>query len=230
MKQIPGFSVFAAIIAALIGGLCAPLSMAAPAAGDTYVYRVINGYNNETVGYVRQALTPASNAQGQVVAVAVDNRALGLPRTDVYTGEGQWLRRPLDNHGMPVEYEFTPALPAVQSPLASGQSWSVRVNAMAGEVRRSVRVDGAVLGTERLRVPAGEFDTVKIRRTIYPGDAGDFKTETQIFEVDWYAPALGRSVRTETKSKWLQPCRRSVCEYRGDWFVYELTEAQAAAK
>jgi hypothetical protein len=58
-------------------------------------------------------------------------------------------------------------------------------------------------------------------------------TETQIFEYDWYAPALGRSVRTETRSAWgdtRSGCLRGArCDYRGDWHIYELAEAPARA-
>lgn len=213
------------------------LTTAASAHADAFVYRVINGYNKETVGHVRQEITPASTAQGQVLAISVDNPALGVARTELVTPGGQWLRRVLDNHGVPVEYDFDAALPAVQPPLTTGKSWSVRVPArVAGETRnRSVRVDGWVLGNERIRVPAGEFDTVKIRRAIYAGDADYFVSETRIYETDWFAPALGRSVRTETNSSWRDTrsgCRRiaSQCDFRGDWFVYELTEAPATAR
>lgn len=218
----------------VITAICAYFALAAPAAANPLVYRVTNGYNNETVGHVRQELAPPSTPQGQVVNIAVDSPALGLTRTEVYAGEGHWLRHTLDSHGVPTEYEFTPALPAIQAPFNAGQAWSTRVNAMVklgGEsLRRSVRVDGTVLGTERVRVPAGEFDTVKIRRFIYPGDQELSKTETHIYEIDWYAPALGRSVRTETRSKWLEPCGRRLCEHRGDWFIYELAQTAAAAK
>lgn len=207
------------------------------APGDVWVYRVINAYNRETVGHVRHERAAASTAQREVLAVTVDDRALGLDRTEMVAPGGQWLRRPLDNHGIPVEYDFfsTP-LPAVQATLATGQSWSARVPArVAGETRnRSVRVDGRVLAAERIRVPAGEFDTLKIDRVIYPGDSDYFISETRIYEIDWYAPALGRSVRTETRSTWRDTrsgCRRAEhCTFRGDWHVYELIEVTTATR
>ena len=216
--------------------LCIPVSIATttPATGDAYVYRLVNGYNHETVGHIRHEVTEATMAQGAVVSVTVDKPSLGLSHTEIYTQAGQWVRHPLDNHGIAVDYEFTPALPVYLSPLVAGKSWSVRVNAkVPGEnTNRSVRIDGEVLGNERIRMPAGEFDTVKIRRIIYPGDAGDFKTETQIVEFDWYAPILGRSVRSETRSSWRTQsgCRRGYRDYRGDWNVLELTEAHAATR
>ena len=221
---------FALGLIALVITLSLP-AMAAPAAGDAYIYRLVNGYNGETVGNVRYEISDASTARGLVVSVTVDTPGIAMPRTEIVTPDGQWWRRPLDSHGLAIGYEFTPALPAVVMPVA-GKSWSMRVNASidGAAQTRSVRIDGDVMGNERIRVPAGEFDTVKIRRSIYPGDAGDFKTETRIVEMDWYAPALGRSVRTETRSSWRQSqgCRRGYCTYYGDWNVLELTEAHLA--
>jgi hypothetical protein len=202
----------------------------APAAANDLLYRVTNAYNQETVGHVRRA----STADTQLVNVSVDSPALGLSRTEVHAGDGLWLRYTIDSHGVPTEYEFSPALPARPALLNVGASWSTRVNAMVtlgGErVRRSVRVDGTVLGAERVRVPAGEFDTVKIRRIIYSGDQQTSRAETRILEFEWYAPALGRGVRTETRSSWMESCGRRTCEYRGDWFIHELAQAGAAAK
>lgn len=209
-----------------------------PAQADSFVYRVVNGYNREVAGHVRQAISPATTPQGRVFEVSVDTPALGLARTEIYTPQGQWLRRTIDNHGIPVEYVFSAsALPVVPSvPATTETTWSVRVPArVTGESKdRSVRIDGRVLGNERIRVPAGEFDTVKIGRVIYAGDADYFVSETRIVETDWYAPALGRSVRTETRSTWRDTrsgCRRvpSHCDFRGDWFIHEMTEAPRAA-
>lgn len=226
---------FSTIALAAASILCAWPTAAAAQTANAYVYRVINGYNNETVGHVRQEIAPATTAQGQVLSVTVDNAALGVARTEMYTPDGKWLRRPIDNHGRPVEYDFSSALPAVP-PTASAPSWSVRVPArVAGEDKnRSVRIDGRVLGNERIRVPAGEFDTVKIQRVIYAGDSEYFRSETSIFEIDWYAPTLGRSVRTETRSVWRDwhsGCRRwERCDFRGDWFVFELAEARPSTQ
>jgi len=108
----------------------------------------------------------------------------------------------------------------------------VRVNALVPGATspRSVRVDGTVLGRERIRVPAGEFDTVKIRRVIYPGDAYFYLNETKIIEYDWYAPALGRTVRTDSRSEYIDTSRcgrgGGTCMFRGDWDVFELVDAK----
>src|SRR6476659_5143520 len=79
---------------------------------------------------------------------------------------GDTYTYPVINHDQPVEHEFATPYPAYVFPLDTGKKWSVRVegrDAATGQ-RRSVRVDGAVLGTERVTTPAGAFDTIKVRR------------------------------------------------------------------
>lgn len=199
----------------------------APTVGDTYVYRVINAYNNEVRGEVTYRVD-AVDAGRVTLSVTPDRPSLGAPRTDVLAGDANWLRHPLINHDVPVEYDFSPAFPAYVVPLDGGKSWSMRVSATeaASGRRRSVRVDGDVVGSERITTPAGAFDTIKVKRRIYAGDFESSRMETNITETDWYAPALGRSVRTERNSGYIdqQQCaNRGTCSpVRGDWDVFEL--------
>ncbi len=215
---------FCAGIAAVAG--TAP-AMGAPVAGETYVYRLTNGYNNETRGLVTHRIQQV-DADRVSVAVSADQSTREVPRTEIYSGDGNWLQRALPSHDHPRVFEFAPVYPAYAFPLDRGKSWSTRVIAVdpATGRRNSVRVDGKVIGNERIRVPAGEFDTVKIRRIVYAGDWDGFRHETKITEFDWYAPALGRTVRSEVKSGYMDSSRcgaRFGCEVvRGEWNVYEL--------
>lgn len=202
------------------------------AVGEIRVYRLSNGYNNEVRGqFVHQV--EKIEADRAVVSITPDRPSLGQPYTEVSTMEGNWLRRQITSHDQPVVYEFATAYPAYVRPFEPGKSWSVRVNATdpATGRRGSVRVDGKVLGAERIRVPAGEFDTIKIRRYVYTGDWDYFLQETTIDETDWYAPALGRPVRMESESRWkdLSRCNKSGCPwFYGDWNVYELVALNPA--
>ena len=105
----------------------------------------------------------------------------------------------------------------------------MRVNAYVPATggQRSVRVDAKVIGNERISVPAGEFDTVKIERSIYAGDAEYNLRETNTFEVEWYAPALRRSVRLVSKSEYRDIAKGIRNQLmRGDWNIFELTTIQ----
>ncbi len=222
----------AAGILALIAATLAPTALAAssPVVGDSYVYRFVNGYTKEVRGQLLYRVDKV-DSNTIVVSVTPDSAAAGLQRTEIYTKEGNWLKHQVESHGGQAEYEFGTAYPAYVFPLDTGKSWSVRVNAtIAGERKtRSVGVDGTVLGSERIRVPAGEFDTVKIRRLVYPGDWDYFLMETKIVEFEWFAPVLGRTVRTEIRSEYVDQRRgRPNQLQRGDWNVYELVEVRAA--
>ena len=213
---------------------------ALPAAGATAVYRVINAYNGEAQGEIQYRVDQVGAGQ-VVVAVTTNSAYAGLPHTEVYTAEGSWLRHPVVNHDHPTDYDFAPPYPAYPFPLDFGKSWSLRVNATNPATGRvnSVRVDGQVAGGERVNTPAGTFDTIKIVRTVYAGDFEIFLKETIISEIDWYAPALGRAVRTERKSGWFDAGRASEGGgifggndgwVRGDWSVYELVSYTPAVK
>ena len=220
--------------AAIVAAGAGPAAAAAAAAGDTYVYRVSNGYSKEPRGQISYRIERV-DADRIAVSVTPDSPALGQAYHVIYTHEGNWLRHPLANHDRPVEYEFAQPYPAYAFPLDPGKSWSVRVDATnpAAAKISNVRVDGTVLGTERIRVPAGEFDTIRIRRLVYAGDWDGFLRETNIMETEWYAPALGRAVRSESRSEWkdLSRCGRADCQpFRGDWNVSELVAVTLAPR
>lgn len=218
-------------IAATIVGVILAAGAAAgtlAATGDTYVYRVSNGYNSEVRGKISYRVEKA-DADRIEVSVTTDTPSVGAARTEIYTKDGNWLRHPLVNHDQYRDYDFSSALPVY----AESGTWSVRVNATDAATgrRNSVRVDGEVVGRERITVPAGSFDTIKITRRVYAGDWDGFMRETNIVETDWYVPALGRPVRRESKSSWqdLSRCARGGCPwFRGDWNVLELAETSVA--
>jgi len=185
-------------------------------------------------GQVLQEVT--STGSGRIAySVTPDTAMAGWQHTVVVTPEGNGLRQLIDSHGEKIAYEFAAAYPAYVFPLDAGKSWSLRVKAaVADDPRgRSVRVDGKVIGAERIRVPAGEFDTIKVRRWVYPGDVAFMLDETQITETDWYAPVLGRAVRTERRSSYVDYnlCGQfPACVAHGDWDIYELVEMRVARR
>ena len=227
------FGLVAGLIAATaVATAAVQYSTVRPSAGDTYVYRVINGSNNESGGQLSYRVD-SSGADRIVMSVTSDKPGQPVATTEIYTPDGKWLRHPLINRDQPVDYEFSPAYPSYEFPLEPGKQWSSRVDATnpASGVRRSVRVDAKVIGTERIRVPAGEFDTIKIQRTVYAGDSEPnlSKTETTIAETEWFAPALGRSVQFTRRSGYIDAARgphsRAV---PGDWNIYQLVSLPQA--
>jgi hypothetical protein len=187
--------------------------------GETWSYVAHDGYTGLPRGTVEYRVT---GIQGDVVTVDVRTGNHGW--TERYARNLNWIERPMTNL---QDFRYQPPYPALPFPLAAGKSWHSHVAATdpaTGKTNR-VRIDGEVVGWDRVRVPAGEFDTLKARRYVYAGNAGFFKTEERIQEYDWYAPQLGLIVRSEAKSEHMDNsmnCKGQCNIVRGDWIVMEL--------
>lgn len=215
-----------------MGTVTAP---APPRQGDRFDYVIRNGYNGETLGRLEYRIDSVASAN-YAASVNTGAAASSFPGKALLALDGNWIRHALTNHNQFTEYEFNPPYPDHAFPLSLQSAWSQRVNARNAATGRvqSVRVDGNVLGAERISTPAGQFDTIKIARKVYVGDFDAFLSETQISETEWYSPQLGRAVRLERNSEWLDQSRgasgsmfNSNQLIRGDWLVYELAAAPA---
>ncbi len=218
-----------------VSALAALVLLVAPAAavaavGDAFVYRVTDRYTGETRGDIT-FLVDKVEANRIVTSVNSQNSLVEAGRTAIFSSDGNWVRHAIDSHGFPQTIEFSTESPAYAFPLAVGKRWSMRAPARVvptGQVR-SVRIDAEVVGAERIRVPAGEFDTLKISRVIYGGDGNNFESETRISQTEWYAPALRRAVKTEVRSAHLDMrISRGNRVARGDWDLHELIEVRPA--
>lgn len=120
-----------------------------------------------------------------------------------------------------------PPYAALPSPRSAGKTWRTYVRAYDPEGGRlnRVRIDGEVLGRERVRVPAGEFHTLKVRREAYAGNAAYFESEKNITECEWYAPVPGVAVRRCAYTLHhdnSRNCRGQWIVVRGDWVVIKF--------
>jgi len=216
----------------LAGNPFAPVEPSQLAVGDTYVYQISDGYRNKPPQQITYRVDQIE-ADRIVMSVNPDTGNEGGARIESYTRDGNWLRHPMFNRDDIVIYDFNIPYPAYVFPLAPGKSWSMRVIAThPSQGRRSVRVDGKVLGAVRIRVPAGEFDTIQVRRQVYAGDTG-YGAETHISETDWYAPSARQFVASEGTSSHVDTSRSGggrgdpPLRVRGDWLVAELVRYSA---
>ena len=74
--------------------------------------------------------------------------------------------------------------------------------------------------------PAGDFDTVKLVRHTYLGDGNSWHTPTLVISKEWYAPALGRSIRYETRAQYDELDSIDPTTDYGDWITYQLVSYQ----
>jgi hypothetical protein len=226
-----------ALLAALLfaAGCATPLPQTPPAgmparvsppeirAGDQWRYSLHDGYTRIPGGMIEYRVQAA---QGDTISV--EHQHDGRPSTQRYTRDWNWRERPMTNL---QNFRYEPAYAALPFPLEAGKTWRAYVKAIdpaTGKANR-VRIDGKVLGWERVKVPAGEFDAVKVRRLVYAGNETTVRGEENITEIDWYAPALGGIVRHESASVYLDKlasCDGKVSDcgwIRNSWNVLELT-------
>jgi hypothetical protein len=203
------FLLFAALSAAVTA--CAPLpagtplqsnaSTAAPvvAVGDSWTYHVRDGFNGLERGTQRyRVVEVAGDRIGMTVA-----REGGGEESQIYDRGWNWLKHPATNL---QNFDYSPAYPAFAFPLAPGTTWRARLTATdpVDGRRFPLTIDGVVLGWERIKVPAGEFDAIKVKRTVFfDYFESQVRGRSEILEYEWYAPAVKQAVRREASAMYL---------------------------
>lgn len=197
-------------------------SIRPPAVGDTLEYRLIDGYLRETVAHLREEV------------VAIDDGRVRSHKTDVTRGtlveeivtvDGRWIRKARPR--LPLQ-RFEPPLVTLPQPLRVGVQWQARAT-VSDDVALSpfgIRLDGRVEGWDRVEVPAGVFDALRIRRTVWQYDSSFRQGNSRVDEVAWFAPAIGAIVRYENRSGHADPSGRTRWDsgwIRGDWNILELS-------
>jgi hypothetical protein len=128
----------------------------------------------------------------------------GLEQTQVYDGNWNWIERPGTN--LPYVFRYDPAYQALAFPLVPGKEWHERLVAtsLRDGRRFPVSIVGTVIGWERVRVPAGEFDAIHVKRIVYFDYFEQMvRGQSQAIEHEWYAPAAKQLVRRETTGMYL---------------------------
>ena len=161
-------------------------------AGDTWVYR----WTTENIGW------PARTFRREVVAVRADEAgnwivaersAEALPKTvSVIAGV-------VDGHGCLVDIGWHLTLQPSPCPALAkvGDSWTMPVNA---DKSREV----TVLGSERITVPAGTFETLRLEATERALAVSPDRQDATLrlgHAVLWFAPAAGAVVRAERDTR-----------------------------
>ena len=169
------------------------------AVGDSWTYRVRDAYTGLERGNQRYRVTEA----GDRISVAVSRAGAGGDEVRIFDSAWNWLKHPATHL---QTFDYSPAYPAFAFPLAPGKTWRARLTATdpVDGRRFTLTVDGTVLGWERIKVPAGEFDALKIKRVVF----FDYLEHTvrgrsEILEHEWYVPAIKQAVRREATAMYL---------------------------
>jgi hypothetical protein len=192
--------------------------------GDYWEYSVRDGYTNLLSGTHRYEVMRV-DADSVTVRVTRDGKPV---ETQVYAAGWNGRDHALTNL---QRFRYDPPYPAYAFPLAPGKSWSTIANATdpaTGKTYR-VHVQAKVQGWERVKVPAGEFDALRVQRYVFAGNQEGFNTQEEIAQTDWYSPAARRPVRSQGTSSHYDRSRSNghgedggpLLE-RGDWLNAEL--------
>lgn len=195
--------------------------------GAYWEYAVRDGYTGLPRGLYRYTVSRA-DPDRVVVDVTRDGERID---TQIYAPDWRGLEHPLRNI---QRLRYAPPYPAYVFPLYPGRSWRSVVNATDPETGKRYRthVHATVGGWRRIKVPAGEFDAIEVRRYVYAGNAEFFRTQEEIVETDWFAPSIGNAVVSEGTSSHVDTSRSGggrgrPLRVRGDWLVAELVRHSA---
>lgn len=200
----------------------ASAAMPALAIGDSWTYRVRDGYTGLARPEQRLRVTGVDPDRVRVAA----SRSDGPDETQIFDREWNWLSRPATN--LPF-FEYSPAYRALSFPLAVGKTWRARGTATDPRDGRRfpVWIEGTVQGWEKVKVPAGEFEALKIKRLVFI-DYWEYtiRGRSEIDEYEWYAPAVKQAVRREDRSRYLSYLysadKGGPTWVRDDWLIAEL--------
>jgi hypothetical protein len=131
--------------------------------------------------------------------------AAGIEGTE--NGEPLRLTRDLTTIDSPRETNSNPG--SLRFPLEVGKTWSYSNDYLfkPKSSRGHMEADVTVVGHERVKVPAGEFDAFKLtaRERISGTSPIGSRIDAETVRTYWYAPAARTIVKRESKNPYLGP-------------------------
>lgn len=181
------------------------------AAGDRWVYRQINPYNNTLVQVLTDTLEPTG--RGFTLTLRSDR---GPSEREVVPAPWQ-----LAAESGPLPRRFTNPLVQIRFPLRPGSVWHQQVRVVDAYGNRYDWITvGHALGWKRVTTPAGTFSALKVVLQMNLGDGNGMWGNTHVYEVLWYAPRVKRWVRRELRYWRVE--RTNIPRVEKDWKVWEL--------
>jgi hypothetical protein len=184
--------------------------------GDRWVYESVNAYNRQRTGV--STMRVATVAPQLRIEVVAENGAR-LP-DEVYADPWRAVSEPF--YDVPQVFrDPVPFLPPKLEPGSHKMRTTYRVEGMDVDLYWSDQA--RAVGWQRVRVPAGEFDALRIEREIAFVHSNGFRKASRRSETLWYAPAVNRWVKREWNGVyfWAVEARPPL---REDWVIVNLLE------
>lgn len=163
----------------------------APLSGERWRYAVVNRYSGETIDEITATV---SRVYPQTTIELVDRNGKKLS-SEIYASPWQILQEPIYNETL----VFEQPLPLVPETLAVGveETYETSFRLSGSDNPHPWLVSLSVNGWERLKVPAGEYDAVRIDRHITFESPDLFRRGSRRIDTLWYAPAVNRWVERQ---------------------------------
>jgi len=224
----------AASLGVLGAGCAGPPSLPAPVGadplpsprlrvGDRWRYLLINRYNRSTIG----------EASVEVLAIAPEIRL----RVDPGDGRPPFEERYAEAWSVIVEgifdslITFETPMPLVPPGARVGTSTRSGTRYRSEQSRDVLAWNQQVHATrwERVQVPAGAFDALRIERSVWFKHPDVFRYGSERTDTLWYAPQVGRWVMREWTGDFMSggPMARAE-RAREDWVIWQLSAWEPA--
>lgn len=196
--------------------------------GQALSFNATNLYNGLVIGSARYEVL--ASVPGGAATLAVTLPASNTYRIDDSARTGRLVLASLTHVTEEIfhdsAYRFTPPSRWLPDGLALGsspyESGTYKRDDEFFPLRWQTRVDA--LGWERIRVPAGEYLTLRVQRRIWFDHPERWRVNNTRTETLWFAPALGFWVRREWTGEYLRQGIRREREVE-DWVRFELVTA-----
>ena len=174
-------------LSARIAAAQAPILAPDIRVGDTWKYRILDGFTHETQGEATHRVVEVSDRE---ITVQVGNNKNDKSALRYFNRE--W------NAVDSGDIKYDPYYPEFKLPLTVGMTWKDKYSTSGTDgASYSGYVTAKVASLEKVTVPAGTFDAYRIEREVESRseNANSIVTKSQI--TTWYAPAARRFVRRQ---------------------------------
>jgi len=195
----------------------APAPTPTPTVGDSWTYQYSDVRKGLKGNLNRIEVTSIDNAGVHVDVRRADGGA--PPTQQLFSTE----MNPIDRGAM----HFTPSFARFAFPLAPGKEWLSDVVGDNQKLGKQLRytIKGKVLDWEKIKVPAGEFDALKVvidARYRGEGPGADSDGNGQLTETIWFVPELNNFVKLD----YLETDKQGRIANRDSWELTSYVRAR----